>query len=43
MIRWDENKDRNEISNTSPQRFLPSKWNPRKEHSHELWIFDVGH
>ena len=29
MICWDSNNDRNEPTSTSPQRLLPSKWNPK--------------
>ena len=40
-IKWDENKDGNEPSHISSQCLLPSKWNPKKEHSHGSWRFDV--
>ena len=41
MIRWDADKDRNEHSHVSSQRLLPSKWNPKKEHSEGAWRFDI--
>ena len=41
MIKWDENKDRNEPSYVLSQMLLPSKWNPKKEHSKGAWRLDV--
>ena len=41
MIRWDEDKDRNEPSHVTSQRLLPSNWNPKKEHSEGAWRFDI--
>ena len=41
MIRWDENKARNEPSSESGQRLLPSKWNPRGVHREGCWRFDI--
>ena len=41
MIRWDADKDINKHSHVSSQRLLPSKWNPKKEHSEGAWRFYI--
>ena len=38
---WDSNNDRNELTSTSPQRLLLSKWNP-KIHSNGAWRMDIN-
>ena len=40
-IKWDKTKDGNKPSHISSQRLLPSELNPKKEHSHGAWMFDV--
>ena len=40
LICWDGNEERKEPSTTSPQRLLPSKWNP-KRHSHGAWRMEI--
>ena len=42
MIRWDENKERNEASHVTLQRLLPSKWNPMNNHTQGSWRLDHG-
>ena len=41
MIKWDENKDKKQLSYESPQRLLKSKWNPKNKHSDGAWRFDI--
>ena len=41
LILWDANEERNESSSTSSLRLLPSKWNPKGQHSDGTWRMDV--
>ena len=40
LLCWDLNDDRNELTSTSPQRLLPSKWNP-KNHNSDAWRMEI--
>ena len=41
IMRWDENVSREEEGNDPAQRLLPSKWNPKGNHTEGSWHLDV--
>ena len=41
MFQGDPIENRNENSHISSQRLLPSKWNPKQNHSEGCWRLDV--
>jgi len=41
MVHWDAIPDADEGECEYPVRLLPSKWNPKTNHSRDSWRLDV--